>query len=266
MLGTSLMFVGCGDDSPSKGGKTKQSEGREIPHLNEGVFWDGFDNEFKAKFQTDDQQRLVRTDGTVAFTGVVTKRTTSGALASKARYLAGLMDGDSFAWHESGHLKSKTQYKAGLKEGLEIIWTEDGQEYSRKNYVDGVEDLSKDANKKETPFGQSPEALALANWKGTGTQFVEKFAGDPGRDGTVYIRKIEELYTGTITALDDAGRKEAELTFKNGLWHGMITKWDLEGKVWEKAEFSKGALIRFHIKSGKAFDPNQVINGSPFSQ
>lgn len=263
------MLAGCSDDSASNSGKTKESATRGIPNLREGDFWDGFDSEFEAKFHTDNDQRLVRTADALAFTGEITKRSDAGALASKASYLTGHLDGNSFAWYESGHLKSKTHYKAGLKEGLEIIWTEDGHEYSRKHYVDDVADLSRtdgENDEKDIPFGQNPEALALAKWTGTGVEFGEKFAGDSGRDGTVYIRKIEELYTGTITALDDAGRKEAELNFKDGRWHGLITKWDLDGKVWEKADFENGELIRFHVKSGKTFDPNQIINASPFGQ
>ncbi len=262
------MFTGCGNDSIPEGGKSNAGT-RKIPNLNEGDFWDGFESEFKKKFHTDDDQRLVRTTDALVFTGEITKRSDAGALASKAGYLAGHLDGNSFTWYESGPLKSKIHYKAGLKEGLEIIWTEDGHEYSRKHYVDGVEDLSRAGggdDEEDIPFGQSPEALALAKWTGTGGEFGEKFAGDPGRDGTVYIRKIEELYTGTITALDDASRKEAELNFKDGRWHGLITKWDLDGKVWEKADFENGELIRFHVKSGKTFDPNQIINSSPFGQ
>ena len=268
LLATSLVLAGCGDDSVSEVGKTS-TVASEIPNLNAGDFWDGFESEFKTKFHTDDDKRLVRTADALAFTGEITKRTAAGALASKTSYLAGHLDGDSFAWYESGQLKSKTHFKAGLKEGIEIIWTEDGQEYSRKYYVDGVEDLSRegDGNDDEVvPFGQDSETLALAKWSGTGVEFGEKFAGDPNRDGTVYIRKIEELYTGTITALDDANRKEAELNFKDGRWHGMITKWDLEGNIWEKAEFENGELVRLHVKSGKSFDPNQIINGSPFGQ
>jgi len=268
LLGAALVFTGCGNDSIPEGGKSNAGT-RKIPNLNEGDFWDGFESEFKKKFHTDDDQRLVRTTDALAFTGEITKRSDAGALASKAGYLAGHLDGNSFTWYESGPLKSKIHYKAGLKEGLEIIWTEDGHEYSRKHYVDGVEDLSRAGggdDEKDIPFGQSPEALALAKWTGTGGEFGEKFAGDPGRNGTVYIRKIEGLYTGTITALDDAKRKEAELNFKDGRWHGMITKWDLEGNIWEKAEFENGELIRFHIQSGKPFDPNQIINASPFGQ
>ena len=131
------MFTGCGNDSVPEGGNSNAGT-REIPNLNEGDFWDGFESEFKKMFQTDDDQRLVRTTNTLVFTGVITKRSDAGALISKSRYLAGHLDGNSFTWYESGQLKSKSHYKAGLKEGLEIIWNEDGQEYSRKHYVDGV--------------------------------------------------------------------------------------------------------------------------------
>ena len=113
-------------------------------------------------------------------------------------------------------------------------------------------------------WGQSAAAKALSEWTGKGNEFGEKFAGDPSRDGTLFIRETEELYTGTITALDDSGKKEAELNFKEGKWDGAITKWDLEGNIWEKGEFTGGNLIGFEIKEGKPFDPNQIIESSPF--
>ena len=113
-------------------------------------------------------------------------------------------------------------------------------------------------------WGQSAAAKVLAKWTGKGNEFSEKFAGDPSRDGTLFIRETEELYTGTITALDDSGKKEAELNFKEGKWDGAITKWDLEGNIWEKGEFTAGKLIGFEIKEGKPFDPNQIIESSPF--
>ena len=43
-----------------------------------------------------------------------------------------------------------------------------------------------------------------------------------------------------------------------------VTKWDLEGEIWEKGEFTGGNLIGFEIKEGKPFDPNQIIESSPF--
>jgi len=238
-----------------------------MPNLREGDFWDGFQSDFKAKFHTDDEERLIRTADGVAFTGEITTRIAAGALSSRASYLAGKEDGDSFIWYESGALNSKTHFGEGIKEGLEIIWAEDGQELSRKYYIDGIEDLSKSKDKEDGEdviWGQSAAVKALAKWTGNGNEFGEKFAGDPSRDGTLFIRETEELYTGTITALDDSGKKEAELNFKEGKWDGAITKWDLEGNIWEKGEFTAGKLISFEIKEGKPFDPNQIIESSPF--
>ena len=49
----------------------------------------------------------------------------------------------------------------------------------------------------------------------------------------VWIRETEELYNGTITALDDQGRKEAVLRFKNGKYQEQFpngTKMENFGK------------------------------------
>ena len=262
-----LLFTGCGNDSGPNRAKEQSGIAREIPNLREGDFWDGFQSDFKVEFRTDDEECLIRTADGVAFTGEITTRIAAGALSSRASYLAGKRDGNSFIWYESGALNSNTHFREGIKEGLEIIWTEDGQELSRKYYIDGIEDLSKSKDKEDgedVVWGQSPATKALAKWTGKGNELGEKFAGNPSRDGTLFIRETEELYTGTITALDDSGKKEAELNFKEGKWDGAITKWDLEGNIWEKGEFTAGKLIGFEIKGGKPFDPNQIIESSPF--
>ena len=262
-----LFFTGCGNDTVPNSAKEQSGAAREIPNLREGDFWDGFQSDFKAKFHTDDEERLIRTVDGIAFTGEITTRIAAGALASRTSYLAGKQDGDSFIWYESGALNSKTHFQEGIKEGLEIIWDEDGQELTRQNYIDGIEDLSNSKDKEEgedVVWGQSTAAKALAKWTGKGNEFGQKFAGNPSRDGTLFIRETEELYTGTVTALDDSGKKEAELNFKEGKWDGAITKWDLEGNIWEKSEFAAGKLIGFEIKEGKPFDPNQIIESSPF--
>ena len=262
-----LLFTGCGNDSGPNSAKEQSGIAREIPNLREGDFWDGFQSDFKAEFRTDDEECLIRTEDGVAFTGEITTRIAAGALSSRASYLAGKRDGNSFIWYESGALNSNTHFREGIKEGLEIIWTEDGQELSRKYYIDGIENLSKSKDKEDgedVVWGQSAATKALAKWTGKGNELGEKFAGNPSRDGTLFIRETEELYTGTITALDDSGKKEAELNFKEGRWDGAITKWDLEGNISEKGEFTAGKLIGFEIKGGKPFDPNQIIESSPF--
>lgn len=264
---TALFFTGCGNETVPNSTKDQSGTAREIPNLREGDFWDSFQSDFKAKFHTDDEKRLIRTADGVAFTGEITTRIAAGALASRFNYFEGKQHGDSFIWYESGALSSKTHFQEGIKDGLEIIWTEDGQELSRKYYIDGIEDLSKSKDKEEEEdvvWGQSAAAKALAKWTGKGNEFGEKFAGDPSRDGTLFIRETEELYTGTVTAIDDSGKKEAELNFKEGKWDGAIIKWDLEGNIWEKSEFAGGKLIGFEIKEGKPFDPNQIIESSPF--
>jgi antitoxin component YwqK of YwqJK toxin-antitoxin module len=261
-----LCFGGCGDDSGVDVGPSTSTPERELPNLRTDDYWDGFASDFKSAFHADDE-RLIRTENDTPFTGELTKRIDAGALVARENYLSGQLHGDSFAWHESGTLKSKTHFEEGLKDGLEIIWDAEGLELSRKHYIDGLEDITKSPEEKEEEeevWGQSAASKALAKWTGNGNEFGEKFAGDPSRDGTLFIRETEELFTGTITALDDSGKKEAELNFKEGKWDGAITKWDLEGNIWEKGEFAAGELIGFEIKDGKPFDPNQIMESSPF--
>jgi len=76
----------------------------------------------------------------------------------------------------------------------------------------------------------------------------------------LYIPSTEEPYNGTITALDDKGRNEAVLRFRNGKYHGTISKWNEEGMLWEEGEFDRGKLVQFSILDGKPFDGNRVID------
>ncbi|MDE0577721.1 MAG: hypothetical protein OSB39_12295, partial [Opitutales bacterium] len=55
-----LFFTGCGNDTVPNSAKEQSGAAREIPNLREGDFWDGFQSDFKAKFHTDDEERLIR--------------------------------------------------------------------------------------------------------------------------------------------------------------------------------------------------------------
>jgi hypothetical protein len=123
-----------------------------------------------------------------------------------------------------------------------------------------MEDFSRFEDEGVAQTGASLASVELKEWQGTGPEFYKKFAGDPKRDGMIWIRETEELYNGTITALDDKGRKEAVLRFKNGKYQGTISKWDEDGNLWEEGEFDRGILVTFTIKEGKPFDPNQIID------
>ena len=65
------------------------------------------------------------------------------------------------------------------------------------------------------------------------------------------------IYNGTITALDDQGRKEAVLRFKNGKYQGTISKWDEDGKLWEEGEFDRGILVTFTSKKENLLIPTK---------
>ena len=177
-----------------------------------------------------------------------------------AATLFGLRDGDFFEWHDNGRLKSKSQYKQGMRHGYFYVWTDNGLVYSRKYYQEDLEDFSRFPDQGAVESGRSLEAIQLETWEGTGTDFYFHFAGDPKRNGMLFIRKTEEPYYGTITALDDEGNKEAVLRFRNGKYHGTISKWNEEGVLWEEGEFDRGNLVQFSIMEGKPFDGNRIID------
>lgn len=261
----------CGDDpaadesGPSSAGSARSgpTEPAEIPGMQDGEYWDGLDAQFSEIFETQDEL-LVRKEGETPFTGQISRRSAFGSLTSRTSYLDGKRHGDALVWHDNGRLASKTGYAFNLKDGYEILWTNNGIEYSRKYYSEGLEDLTKAPEDDNFRMGESPQAIALKEWSGNGSEFVLLFAGEPTRAGTLHIRETEELYNGTITALDDYGNKEAELHYENGRYHGMISKWDADGQLVEKAEFAEGNLVRLHVKDGQPFDPEKVIEANPF--
>jgi len=228
--------------------------------IQEQSYWEGSSVEAAETFFIDDEQTFCLQETKRAYSGVVKIRARNGTVAAIRSYVNGLPDGDFYEWHENGNLKSKQQYKNGLKHGFFYIWTSKNVIYSRRYYKEGREDFSRFEDEGVAQTGASLASVELKEWEGTGTQFYQKFAGDPKRDGTVWIRETEELYTGTITALDDMGRKEARLNFSKGKYNGTISKWDEEGRLWEEGEFSRGTLVTFTVKEGKPFNPENIID------
>jgi len=223
-------------------------------------YWEGSSAEASETFFMNDEELFCLSETKRPYSGVIKVRARNGTVAAIRSYVEGLPDGDFHEWHENGSLKTKQQYKAGLRHGYFFIWTTKGEIYSRRYFKDGLEDFGRFEDEGAASTGQSLAAIELKEWEGSGLEFYKKFAGDPKRGGMVWIRETEEIYTGTITALDDKGRKEAVLRFKNGKYQGTISKWDEDGRLWEEGEFDRGELVAFTIKEGKPFDPNQIID------
>ena len=239
----------------------KQEKGYPLADIiQEKAYWEGSSVEASDTFFVDDEEMFCLKETKRPYTGVVKVRARNGTVAALRSYIAGVPDGDFYEWHENGNLKSKQQYKNGIKHGYFFVWTSKNVIYSRRYYQDGMEDFSRFADEGVAQTGASLASVELKEWQGTGPEFYVKFAGDPKRDGMVWIRETEELYNGTITALDDQGRQEAVLRFRNGKYQGTISKWDENGNLWEEGEFDRGILVAFTIKEGKPFDPNQIID------
>jgi len=256
LLLSSFCFISC-----EKPQVQKKEEGYPLSIIvQDQGYWEGSSAEASEKFFLNDEELFCLKESKRPYSGVLKVRARNGTVAALRSYVNGLPEGDFHEWHENGALKTKQQYKGGLKHGYFFIWTSKGEIYSRRYYKDGLEDFGRFEDEGAASTGQSLAALELKEWEGPGPEFYKKFAGDPKRDGMVWIRETEELYNGTITALDDRGKKEAVLRFKNGKYQGTISKWDEDGKLWEEGEFDRGELVAFTIKEGKPFDPNQVID------
>ena len=239
----------------------KQEKGYPLADIiQEKSYWEGSSVEASDMFFMDDENMFCLKETKRPYTGVIKVRARNGTVAALRSYISGVPDGDFYEWHENGNLKSKQQYKNGVKHGYFFVWTSNNVIYSRRYYQDGMEDFSRFEDEGVAQTGASLASVELKEWQGTGPEFYKKFAGDPKRDGMVWIRETEELYNGTITALDDQGRKEAVLRYKNGKYQGTISKWDEDGNLWEEGEFDRGILVTFTIKEGKPFDPNQIID------
>ena len=239
----------------------KQEKGYPLADIiQEKSYWEGSSLEASDTFFMDDENMFCLKETKRPYTGVIKVRARNGTVAALRSYISGVPDGDFYEWHENGNLKSKQQYKNGVKHGYFFVWTSNNVIYSRRYYQDGMEDFSRFEDEGVAQTGASLASVELKEWQGAGPEFYKKFAGDPKRDGMVWIRETEELYNGTITALDDRGRKEAVLRFKNGKYQGTISKWDEDGNLWEEGEFDRGILVTFTIKEGKPFDPNQIID------
>ena len=225
-------------------------------------YWEGSSTEFENAFQISEDEKIKSKENDSPYSGYIKIRARNGTIISMKSYTSGFPDGDFFEWYENGKLKQKSQYKMGEKHGYFYIWTKTGDVYSQKYFQDDMEDFGRFDNEGSSETGRSMASLELAEWEGKGSEFYAKFAGDPKRGGILYIRETEELYTGTITALDDQGNKEAVLRYKKGKYDGRISMWDPNGNLWEEAEYSLGELVQITLKKGKPFNPNEVIDVS----
>ena len=252
------LFFGCEQEEPPK--QVVQPEGLPLSSLIQNEeFWEGSAIAFDEKFVMRDNL-FYEVEGNYTYSGIIKIRAGNGSLAEIKSYSLGLPHGDFFKWHENGKLQSKSQFKNGMRHGYFYIWTKDGIVFSRRYFQDDFEDFGRFEDQGASESGKSLAALELEKWEGNGAEFYQKFAGDPGRGGTLYIRETEELYNGTITALDDQGRKEAVLRYKNGKYQGTISKWNEAEVLWEEAEFDRGEMVEFTIKNGKPFDASQIID------
>jgi antitoxin component YwqK of YwqJK toxin-antitoxin module len=230
--------------------------------LQEEEYWEGNKLEYNELFFVNDKDLFCKKDSNKSYSGIIKIRSRKGSIALLESYSSGIKDGDFFEYHDNGKLKSKRQFKMGMRHGYHYEWLTDGTIYSRKYYQDDLEDFGRFSDEGISTSGKSMAALELAKWKGKAEDFYFKFAGDPKRGGLVHIRETEELYDGNVTALDNSGRKEAILRFRNGKYNGTISKWDEKGNLWEEAEYDRGILVAFTIKNGKPFDPTQIIDVS----
>jgi antitoxin component YwqK of YwqJK toxin-antitoxin module len=276
------LMLGCGEEKQAE--QIEESEGLPLSALIQNEeFWEGSAIEFNEHFFMK-EDLCYKAEGNYSFSGLIKIRALNGSLTalksylhgkpngdflerhengklqSKSQFKNGMRHGDFLEWHENGKLQSKSQFKNGMRHGDFYIWTKDGIVYSRKYFQDDYEDLGRFEDQGASESGKSLAAIELEKWEGTGAEFYHKFAGDPKRGGILHIRETEELYNGTITAIDDKGRKEALLRYSNGKYHGTISKWNEAEVLWEEAEFDRGELVEFTIKNGKPFDAAQIID------
>jgi antitoxin component YwqK of YwqJK toxin-antitoxin module len=253
-----LYFSSCEQADPNASGKPKGHSLSKL--LIDEEYWEGTSTEFKEGFFTNDEFLFCKVETKRPYSGIIKIRSRTGIVSASYSYAMGSEDGDFFEWHDNGRLKSKSQYKEGMRHGYFYIWTNTGEIYSRKYYKENYQDFDFFPDEGPVESGRSLEAIQLEKWEGKGTEFYQLFAGDPKRGGMLYIRSNEEPYTGTITALDDRGNKEAVLRFKNGKYHGTISKWNENGMLWEEGEFDRGQLVQFSIMEGKPFDSKEIID------
>ena len=258
-------FASCAEETPPPTASKEVVDDR-LPLADlilQEEYWEGSSTEFEEIFYAKEdgfEEIFCKKEGDSPFSGLIKIRARTGSVAELKNYWYGKPHGDFFEWHENGNLKSKSQFKNGMRHGYFYVWTKDGVVYSRRYFQEDLEDFGRFKDQGASESGKSLAAIELEEWEGQGSEFYHKFAGDPKRGGILHIRETEELYSGTITAMDDKGRKEAVLRFSKGKYHGTISKWNEAGSLWEEAEFDRGKLVGYTIRDGEPFDATQVID------
>ena len=257
---TSILFISCEEKTIVEQVQEQKQQFPINDLIQQKSYWEGSINEYEETFILDEEENIKLKENDSSFSGYIKIRARNGTITAMKSYSGGFPDGDFYEWYESGRLKIKSQYKMGDKHGYFYIWTKNGDVYSQRYFQNDLEDFGRFDNEGASASGKSLASLELEEWEGTGSDFYGKFAGDPKRGGTLYIRETEELYTGVITAFDDNGKKEAVLRFLNGKYEGRISKWNQDGDLWHEAEYSRGELVQITLKNGKPFNPNEIID------
>jgi antitoxin component YwqK of YwqJK toxin-antitoxin module len=81
--------------------------------------------------------RLYRTNGSLAFTGVMIERFDSGLLKSRSSVVDGRLQGLSEGWHTNGQRQVIEHFQAGISDGPRIKFYPSGQKESEGRIVAG---------------------------------------------------------------------------------------------------------------------------------
>lgn len=179
----------------------------------------------------------------------------SGRLIMQANFINDLQTGIFQEWHQNGEIKEVSHYIQGKLHGKQEIFYENGKFALKANFNQGLLDGSyttwfEDGEIHQTKFF----ALGLPI-----STHIENYPKN--EDGKLQIAKElrykDGILDGEQLSFYPSGKRQAILTYRSGILHGLKALWDSRGNLVEEATYDMGNLNGryFSIKPSG----NQVI-------
>jgi antitoxin component YwqK of YwqJK toxin-antitoxin module len=154
----------------------------------------------------------------------------------EAHYKEGKLHGLFRRWHENGQLAAEEEYQNGKWEGRRAAWWENGQVQFDWRYQEGK--LCEGVWKSYHANG----AFWTSYKMGIGGKFPDQFQVYYHDNGQVQRRGWwkNEKQEGKWEHFHPDGTRSEVRHYREGLADGWITKWDENGKLISREEWSKG--------------------------
>jgi uncharacterized protein len=170
-----------------------------------------------------------------------------GGINEKGTMTAGKLNGPATVYYTNGTKKLELNYKMGKLNGEVLVYTIDGKLLRKSIQVNGMR------TGKFVEYYVSGQVDNEGDYKNDDRIGAWKFYWDNGKVLREGVYKEKGQREGLWKQYYRDGTLQAETNFKAGKYHGVMNKYDTDGKLYLTATYASDKLKRetFYDKSGK---------------